>query len=182
MAKGLILERFYDMARRSLGELLAGTGVAPRRLALENVEFPLEYTLRLAEEFDCSLCLDTGHVLAGYSGPSDLARAVALFLPRLGEVHLHDGFRRPEGVGDHLRLGEGELPLAWLLRRLAAGGYAGPVILELAVPDALASLPAIHAGAGLRLRARIPHKYRCTSPSDASPLGGKVVSRRPSDP
>ncbi|MHB1135001.1 MAG: cobamide remodeling phosphodiesterase CbiR [Chloroflexota bacterium] len=145
LAKGLILERFHEMARQSLGELLQRTAVAPRRLALENVEFPLEFTLRLAEEFDCSLCLDTGHVLAGYSGPSDLERAVSLFLPRLGEVHLHDGFRRAEGAGDHLPLGQGDLPVAWLLSRLADGGYAGPVILELAVPDAIASLAALQS-------------------------------------
>ena len=147
LAKGLILERLHEMARLSVGELLARTGVAPRRLALENVDYPLEFTLRLAEEFDCSLCLDTGHVLAGYSGESELERAVDLFLPRLAEVHLHDAYRRAEGhdVADHLRLGAGELPLAWLLRRLVAAQFPGPVILELGLQDAVASLAVIRA-------------------------------------
>jgi sugar phosphate isomerase/epimerase len=148
-AKGLILERFHDMSRASVGELLARTGLPSRRLALENVEFPLTFTLRLAEEFDCGLCLDTGHVLAGYSGECSLNQALTLFLPRLAEVHLHDAFRRPsEGapvVADHLQLGEGELPLPWLLKTLAGGGFQGPVVLELEVGQALASLAGIRA-------------------------------------
>lgn len=152
VAKDLILERLHDMARASLGSLLERTGVAARRLALENVEFPLEMTHALAEEFDCSLCLDTGHILAGYSGERSLQEALELFLPRLSEVHLHDGFRRSDGaavlVDDHLRLGRGDLGLAWLLGRLSQAGYAGPLILELMLEDALASLAQISAALG----------------------------------
>jgi sugar phosphate isomerase/epimerase len=152
LAKGLILERLHEMARVSLSSLLERTGVSPRLLALENVEFPLEMTRTLAAEFDCSLCLDTGHVLAGYSGERSLQEALELFLPRLAEVHLHDGFRRGEGaavlVDDHLRLGRGDLGLGWLLGRLAAARFAGPVILELMVEDALASLAQIKATLG----------------------------------
>lgn len=151
-AKGLILERLHEMARKSLGSLLERTQVPTRRLALENVEFPLEMTVALAEEFDCSLCLDTGHVLAGYSGERSLPEALELFLPRLAEVHLHDGFRRGEGssivVADHLRLGRGDLPLAWLLARLSQAGYERPIILELMVEDALASLAEAEAVSG----------------------------------
>lgn len=151
-AKDLILERFHDMARASMSELLARTGLPPRRLALENVEFPLDFALRLAEEFDCGLCLDTGHVLAGYSGHYSLEEAVSLFMPRLAEVHLHDAFRgETEGsarVADHLQLGEGELPLVWLLHQLAAGEFRGPVILELELAQALPSLARILAALG----------------------------------
>ena len=147
LAKALVTDVFRDRARASLAALLAQTGVAPRRLALENVEFPFEATLALAEEFDCSLCLDTGHLLAGLSGPWGFDEAVERALPRLAEVHLHDGYRR-QGKGgavaaDHLPLGRGDLPLAWLLGRLEATRFAGPLVLELSLADALASLAAV---------------------------------------
>lgn len=148
-AKELVLERFRSHARASLAEILALTGIPPRRLALENVEFPLELPLALAEEFGCSLCLDTGHVLAGYSGQHDFAEAVERMLPRLAEVHLHDGYFRLESgrpvAADHIALGRGTLPLGWLLNRLQVAGFAGPIIFELSVEEALSSLGAVRA-------------------------------------
>ncbi len=140
VARALVLGQFQSQARLSLATLLARSGVAPRRLALENVEFPLELTLALAREFDCSLCLDCGHLLAGYSGAHDFRTAVEQMLPRLAEVHLHDGHRRDGVPADHLRLGLGNLPLEWLLDRLAEARFTGPLVLEQSLEDALASL------------------------------------------
>ncbi len=139
-ARALVLERFQSQARRSLAALLARTGVAPRRFALENVEYPLELTMALAREFDCSLCLDCGHLLAGYSGRHDFQTAVEQMLPRLAEVHLHDGHRRNGLPADHLRLGLGDLPLEWLLDRLTEARFTGPLVLEQTMEDALSSV------------------------------------------
>lgn len=144
-ARQLVLGRFREQARASLAELLSCTGIPTRRLALENVEFPQQVPLALADEFDCSLCLDTGHLLAGFSGEQAFTEGVEWALPRLAEVHLHDAYRRTgEGnrpaVADHLPLGSGDLPLEWLLDRLEAAQFAGPLVLELGVADALSSL------------------------------------------
>lgn len=145
-ARALVLGLFVREASASLAEVLAETKVEPRRLALENVGFPLEHALALAEQFDTSLCLDTGHIIAGFSGEVSLAEALERMLPRLAEIHLHDAYRRPDGVArDHLPLGQGSLDQAWLLDRLAAAGFGGPLIFEVSLEDAAASLQALRA-------------------------------------
>jgi sugar phosphate isomerase/epimerase len=146
----LVMRLFQEQARHSVKALLERTGRPPRLLAVENVEFPLELTLELAEEFDLSVCLDTGHVLAGYSGDMTIEEALERTLPRLVEVHLHDAYRRPGAdgsvrVADHLPLGEGDLPVAWFLGQLEEAGFTGPVIFELTIREALASLELIRS-------------------------------------
>jgi sugar phosphate isomerase/epimerase len=146
-ARDLILRQFQEGARSSLRSMLLSTGLPSRRLAIETIEFPLELTLELAEEFDLSVCLDTGHILAGFPGWFDLFDALDLVLPRLAEVHLHDCRRMPPGVRgygeDHKALGRGDLDLGRLLDRLEAGRFSGPLVFELSVPEALASLEVV---------------------------------------
>jgi len=149
-ARAFILRLFQARARQSIGAMLAETGLPSRRLAIETIEFPLELTLELAEDLDLSLCLDTGHVLAGFSGPVELFEALERCLPRLAEVHLHDApWQGPEqtiGYGkDHQPLGTADLDLGRLLDRLHEAGFGGPLILELTVEQALASLDVVRA-------------------------------------
>lgn len=150
LAHSLILRQFQNQARESVQAILAETCIPSRRLAVETIEFPLELTLELAEELDLSMCLDTGHVLAGFSGPIDLFDALERCLPRLAEVHLHDS--RWQGIDhqiaygqDHQTLGAGDLDLPHLLDRLADAQFGGPLVLELRVEQALASLEVIRA-------------------------------------
>ena len=82
VARALLLRQFQACARESIQAILAETGLPSRKLAIETVEFPFELTLELAEELDLSICLDTGHVLAGFSGPIDLFTALERCLPR----------------------------------------------------------------------------------------------------
>jgi sugar phosphate isomerase/epimerase len=145
-----VLGRFQENARRSLREILDRTGIPSRRIAIETVEFPFELTLALAEELDVSICLDVGHVLVGYSGPIDLFEALERSLPRLGQIHLHDApWQGPEHRvvfgKDHQPLGAGDLDLPRLLDRLAAAGFDGPLVFELSVDQALASLDVVRA-------------------------------------
>jgi sugar phosphate isomerase/epimerase len=147
-ARYAILKQFQARALESLKALLGETGVAPRKLALETVEFPLELTMELVEGLGLSYTLDTGHVLSGFSGPVDLLDAVGKLLPRLANVHLHDSPRWEPGADivygkDHQALGRGDLELGRFLDRLHAGGYGGPLVFELTVPEAVASLEAV---------------------------------------
>jgi len=147
-ARSLLLRIFQGGARQSLRAILDAAGIPSRRLAIETVEFPFDLTLELAEEFDLSICLDTGHVLVGFAGPIELFDALERCLPRLGEIHLHDGpWQGPEmtiGYGkDHQALGKGSLDLPRFLQRLETADFQGPVIFELGVADALASLELI---------------------------------------
>ncbi len=150
-ARGLVLRHFFQAAARaSIRAILAETGLPSRRLAIETIEFPFELLLEMANEFDTSICLDTGHILAGFSGPAGLFEVLEQVLPRLGEIHLHDApWQGPEqkiGYGtDHQALGKGDLEVARLLDRLEAAGYSGPIIFELTVPEALASLNVVRS-------------------------------------
>jgi sugar phosphate isomerase/epimerase len=145
VAKAALIGLLQDKARQSLEEILAATGIPPRSIAIETVEFPFEQTVELAEALDCSLCLDVGHVLAGFSGPVDPFDALERCLPRLAELHLHDApWWGPDFTmrydQDHRPLGQGDLDVARLLASLAAAAWNGPVILELRLDEALASL------------------------------------------
>ena len=145
MASFAILKQFQGRALESLKALLSETGVAPRKLAVETVEFPLELTMELVEGLGLSYTLDTGHILSGFSGPVDLFHVVDKLLPRLVNVHLHDAPRWEPGTQlvygkDHQALGQGDLDLGRFLDRLDAGGYGGPLVFELTVPEAVASL------------------------------------------
>lgn len=148
--KSLILRIFQSNARQSIETLLAETEIPSRQLAIETIEFPFGLTLELAEELDLSMCLDVGHVLVGFSGPIGVFEALERCLPRLAEIHLHDGpWQGPEhrlGYGqDHQPLGSGDLDTAHLLDRLTEAGFSGPLIFELKVEEALASLDVVHA-------------------------------------
>lgn len=143
--KAVLLDRFQRAAAASIEALLQATGIPSRALAVETIEFPLERTLALAEAYDLSICLDTGHLLAGFSGTTDLWDALERCLPRLAEVHLHDAPRAPSaaepGYGsDHRPLGSGDLDVGRLLDRLAAAGFSGPLVFELELADARRSL------------------------------------------
>ena len=144
-ARPLLTGMFQRHAAHSIEELLRRTGLPSRAIAVENIEFPFELTLALAEEFDLSFCLDTGHVLAKFSGHVTFEEALQKSLPRLAEVHLHDGYWLPQPDGsfrrdDHLPLGEGDLPLDFLLDTLKEANFEGPVIFELTIEEANASL------------------------------------------
>lgn len=95
----------------------------------------LEYLLRVAEEWDLALTLDTAH--AASAGRDILAAAEEAF-PRLANVHVSDAVSRDyvfsllNGlVRDHRLPGRGELPLAAFFDLLRRRRYDGLVTLEL---------------------------------------------------
>jgi sugar phosphate isomerase/epimerase len=136
IARAFLLRQFQSGARESLKQILAETGVPSRKIAIETIEFPFDLTLELADELDLSICLDTGHVLAGFPGWFDFFDVLEKCLPRLAEIHLHDSKRMPQGQRgygeDHKPLGRGDLELGRLLE--------GPLIFELQLEEALESL------------------------------------------
>lgn len=119
---------------------------SPIRLALENPAPPPrgqrlltdpEALQAFAQTYNLPLVLDTAH--AG-SLPHSLQWAYQFCDGRLADVHLSDvaeSFPIPNIFGLHTYFkrhqfpGEGRLPLADLIHRLAADGYQGPVTLEL---------------------------------------------------
>jgi sugar phosphate isomerase/epimerase len=149
IARQFLMRQFQDGARQSLRTLLAESGIQPRKLAIETIEFPFDLTLELAEELDLSVCFDTGHVLANFAGELDFFTALERCLPRLGEIHLHDCLAQGPGqIGygkDHQPLGNGSLQTGRLLKRLEEAHFVGLVVFELRVEEARASLEVIRA-------------------------------------
>jgi sugar phosphate isomerase/epimerase len=148
LAKAMVLRQFQAHAITSLTALLKETGIDSRRIAIETIEFPFDLTLEIADDLDLSICLDTGHVLVGFSGPVTVDHVLDQSLGRLAEVHLHDGpWQGPErqiGYGlDHKPLGVGDLNVASLLDRLQAMEFDGPIIFELQLHEALQSLDVV---------------------------------------
>ncbi len=144
IARTFLLRQFQSGARESLEQILMETGIPSRRIAVETIEFPLDLTLELADELDLSLCLDTGHVLAGFPGWFDFFDVLEKCLPRLAEIHLHDSLLMSEGKRgygeDHKPLGHGDLNLGRLLDRLTRARFQGPLIFELQLEEALESM------------------------------------------
>jgi sugar phosphate isomerase/epimerase len=149
LARTLILRQFQSGARASIQAILEQTGLPGRKLAIETIEFPLDLTLELADELNLSICLDTGHVLAGFPGWFDFFEVVEKCLPRLAEVHLHDCRKMPEGKRgygeDHKPLGHGDLDLGRILDRLAEANFSGPLVFELKIEEALESLEVVRS-------------------------------------
>lgn len=148
LAKSYILRQFQSAAKESLQSLLKETNLPSRKVAIETIEFPFELTLELADDLDLSICLDTGHVLVGFSGPIDLNPALERCLPRLGEIHLHDGVwqGRDHNIGygkDHQALGKGDLDIPRFLNRVHEVGFDGPIVFELTLDEAVESLAVI---------------------------------------
>jgi sugar phosphate isomerase/epimerase len=145
LGKAMILKQFQANAMQTIRELLAETGLDSRKLAIETIEFPFELTYEIAEALNLSICLDTGHVIVGFSGNVELFEVLEKVLPRLGEIHLHDGpWQGPErkiGYGkDHAPLGTGDVDVPRLLRSLEDASYKGLIIFELTVAQAKQSL------------------------------------------
>jgi len=123
--------RWIDL---SLAELPAATGIT---IAVENM-FPVRLSNERAVRFHAAsveladlerfpaVVLDTSHAAVAGIG---LLEAVDRLDERLVHVHLSDNAGR--GWDSHLPIGEGVLPLAALLDRLAARGFGGSISLEL---------------------------------------------------
>ena len=132
---------------KSMEEILSKTGIPPCRLALENVEFPFKLTRETVDQYDLSICFDTGHLLAGYSGEYSVMGFLKKHWDRIVEIHLHDGFHREENgrvvKRDHLPIGSGDLPVSEFMGCLDKKGFKGPVVFELGFDEAKHSLEVI---------------------------------------
>lgn len=122
----------------SLEEILSRTDLEPRKLAIENVQFPFAVTRELIDELDLSICFDTAHLLSRMSGTESIMDFYRNNKDRIAEIHLQDGtYREMDGViarEDHVTLGHGLMGntvLREFLLELASDKFRGPIIFEL---------------------------------------------------
>ncbi|NHJ40439.1 MAG: sugar phosphate isomerase/epimerase [Asgard group archaeon] len=136
-AKEFIIGQFGTFVEESIGKLLDKINIPSKKIAVENIEFPFEVMEPIIEEYDLSICFDTGHLLAGYSGDYDVLDFFDRYLDRIIELHLHDGaFPRI----DHKPLGKHDLPVRELLLKLHESKFKGPLVYELSLKEAQESM------------------------------------------
>ncbi len=101
---------------------LAREGMDLTRVAVENLNYPLELIRPLVAEFGMSFCLDTGHILRyGF----DLRSYLGSFLPQTSMIHLHGVVDGADHRGTY-----GIPPMQWKDISEALAGYRGGVSLE----------------------------------------------------
>ncbi len=134
-------------AATSLEEILTGTEIDPHRLAVENVEFPFGLTREMIDEYNVSICFDTGHLLTRYSGEESVLEFYNTHKDRIIELHLHDGsYDECNGTPvhkDHVALGEGAMPIKEFIGQLMRNRFDGPIIFEIPKEEADLSLQRI---------------------------------------
>jgi sugar phosphate isomerase/epimerase len=91
------MERWRTRIIRSMEEILK-TGIEPSRVSVETLGYPFEWTEDVVNKFDCSICLDIGHILLC---KQDLGLYWRNYRSRTSIIHLH-GFR--DGI-DHISIG-----------------------------------------------------------------------------
>jgi sugar phosphate isomerase/epimerase len=110
-------------------ELAREAAVQGVTVMLENVyETDPELFLKLLIRIDApnvKLCLDTGHLHA--FGGGDFPGWLRILSPHIGHLHLHDNHGDQDS---HLALGQGTVPLEFVLHTLAAQGRQPLVTLE----------------------------------------------------
>lgn len=145
--KECVNRNLLSHSAKSVDEILSKTDIPSRKLALENVIFPFELAREIVDQYDLSICFDTGHLLAGYSGKQSVIGFLKAHWDRIVELHLHDGFhRRTDGNivrRDHLPIGDGNLPISELMDYLDEKGFKGPIVFELTFDEAKRSLETI---------------------------------------
>jgi len=91
----------------------------------------------IIQQMDLSICFDTGHLLAGFSGQISIMEFIDKYYDRIIELHLHDGkFPRI----DHKPLGDYDLPVRELLLKLLEKNFTGPLVYELNLQEAIQSM------------------------------------------
>ncbi|MHA1662747.1 MAG: cobamide remodeling phosphodiesterase CbiR [Candidatus Thorarchaeota archaeon] len=137
-------------AATSIEEIVSRTEIDPRKLAIENVEFPFDIMRPVIDDLDVSICFDTAHLLCQMSGTESIMDFYQAHKDRITEIHLQDGsVRKYEGAvahEDHIPLGTGTMgdsALREFLLELVKDNFGGPIIFELTKDEAKESLDII---------------------------------------
>jgi len=142
--QSVISAALAGFSANSVEEIITQSEIDPQKLAIENIEFPFEFTLQVAEEYGTSICFDTGHLLAKFSGDEDIVDFYKKHKAMITEIHLNDGSCLEKHgvkiVDDHLALGQGQMPVKSFLTELVKDDFNGPLIFELTTEEVLESL------------------------------------------
>jgi inosose dehydratase len=134
--------------------------------------------LRVLDDSDVPLCLDTGHLVIGGTDPVELVAAAA---DRIAHVHLKDvrsGLAETVSRGDrsyldavraglYAPLGDGDVDIAAIVQGLNDSGYPGWYVLEQDV--ALSGPPAPGSGPVADVRQSVEYLHRVARTEEVAP-------------
>ena len=146
----LLCSLLSAFSAQSIEEIITATEISPSRLSIENYVFPFESTFEVIEEYGTGICFDTAHLITKMSGTESVMDFYREYKHRITEVHLQDGtYEEHKGAiarDDHVALGQGimgDKALADFLNALQRDDFKGPVIFELSITEAQASMEKI---------------------------------------
>ncbi len=126
----IVTNIFTDTAIQSIKKIIKKTGINRNRLAIENIEYPLQETIKMVKKLKTKLCIDTAHILGGFSGNFDLLEITEKYLDITGEIHLQD-YVDDNIYADHGALGKGKKFPPGFLNLIYQRDFKGPIVFEL---------------------------------------------------
>lgn len=147
----LISTLLAGYAAASIEDIISRTEIDPRKLAIENVEFPFDIMRDLIDDLNTSICFDTAHLLSRMSGTESIMDFYRNHKDRITEIHLQDAtYEEFDGAvarEDHISLGHGimgDTVLRDFLTELVKDKFDGPIIFELTKDEAKESIDHIN--------------------------------------
>jgi len=132
-------ELFSSNAIQSIERFIEETSVNRSKIAIENIEFPFDATLKIIKKLRTKLCIDTAHFLGGFSGDHDLLEVTKKNLDKTAEIHLQD-YNDESLFSDHSALGTGKNFPPEFLNLIYQKNFDGPVVFELTKDETIQSI------------------------------------------
>ncbi|MHA1914580.1 MAG: TIM barrel protein [Promethearchaeota archaeon] len=143
--RNIATDLFVNLSIQSIRNFIEETGIERKKIGIENIEFPLEGTIKIINKLGTRLCLDTAHLLGKFSGDYDLLEITEKYFDLIGEIHLQDYVENP--LADHGALGTGKhFPLSFL-HFINNKEYHGSCVFELKREEAFNSISYIKKNA-----------------------------------
>ncbi len=144
--KKITSELFSVNAIHSIERFIEKTDIERNKIAIENIEFPFEATIKIIEKIKTKLCIDTAHFLGGFSGNHNLLEITEKYLDITAEIHLQD-YDDESLFSDHAALGAGNSFPPEFLNIIHQKNFNGPVVFELPKDDTIKSIKYIRKNA-----------------------------------
>ena len=132
-------ELFSNNAIESIEKFIEETDIDRNKIAIENIEFPFDVTIKIVKKLRTKLCIDTAHFLGGFSGNHDLLEISEKYLDKTAEIHLQD-YNEENLFSDHSALGTGKNFPPEFLNLIHQKRFDGPVVFELTKDETIESI------------------------------------------
>jgi len=144
--KEITSELFSVNAIQSIERFIEETDIERDKIAIENISFSFEATIEIIKKLKTKLCLDTAHLLGGFSGNLNLLEITEKYLDIAAEIHLQD-YTDENPSSDHSALGTGKNFPPDFLNMIHRKNFEGPVVFELTQGETIQSINYIRKNA-----------------------------------